>query len=229
MRLLIVGGDKVSFYLVKQLLMNRVDDVVPEITVIEQRPEVARRLADRMGVSVIVGDGTSRRVLEEAGCAEADMVIALTGQDENNLIVCQIAKFAFEVPSTLAKLNNPKNRAVFGLFGVDKLYSSTEILADVIGQEIEYGGMDIAWSVPGNSKFIVDFHLSRSSDAVGKSLIQYDFPSDSRVVLITRSDGEVVMPVGETVMRAGDHMLMVCDEADFAEVWMRLVRDDDDN
>lgn len=220
MRLIIVGGDKVSFHLVNLLEGKDID-----ITVIETRIEVCRHLADQTEVTVFHGDGTNRDVLKQAGCAEADMLIALTGKDENNLIACQLAKHDFAVKSTLAKLNNPKNREAFNIYGVDRIYSSTEILADIIDWDIEYEGMRVAYSIPGNSKYMIELNLSENSPAVGRTLADYQFPVDITVALITRYDtGEIVVPTGHVVMQAGDHMHLVCDKDDFDHIWETMVK-----
>ena len=219
MRLIIIGGDKVTFYLVNLLAEKDID-----ITVIETRLEVCRHLADQTEVTVFHGDGTNREVLAQAGCANADMLIALTGRDENNLVACQLAKHDFGAKTTLAKLNNPKNRDAFNIYGVDRIYSSTEILADIIDWDIEYDGMRVAYSIPGNTKYMVELDLSERSPAVGKTLAEYQFPVDITVALITREDtGEIVVPNGNVVMRAGDHMLLVCDKDDFDHIWRTMV------
>ncbi len=220
MKLIIIGGDKVTYYLVDQLAAKNID-----ITVIESRLEVCQRLADETEVTVFHGNGTNRKVLEEAGCQDADMLVALTGKDENNLVACQLAKHDFNVKTTLAKLNNPKNREVFSLFGVDRIYSATEILADIIDWDIEYEGMRVAYSIPGNTKYMVELDLSPDSAAVGKTLSEYNFPVDITVALITRSrTNEIVIPNGNSRMYAGDHILLVCDRDDFDDIWRTLVK-----
>ena len=136
MKLMIVGGDKVSYYLIKQLQHTQA-----QITVVEFRSEVSVRLANELDVDVYNGDGTMRDVLSDAGCKEADVFIALTGKDENNLVACQLAKHEFGVKTTIAKLNNPKNKAAFEIYGVDRIYSGTAILAEMIDYELEFGGL----------------------------------------------------------------------------------------
>lgn len=220
MKLIIVGGDKVAYYLCQLLLAEQRH----EITVIENRDAPSQRLADELEVQVYLGDGTKIAVLEAAGCAEADMLIALTGLDEVNLITCQLAKHHFKVKTTVAKINNPKNDQIFHLFGVDKSFSSVGLLADIIDQEIEYTGMRLAFNVPGNTKAIVEFNLHEHANAVGKTLLEYEFPGDAKVVLITRPDGTVLTPTGEVVMEAGDNMLLVVDEKYFEQVWKVLVK-----
>ncbi len=131
MNLIIVGGDKVAYNLCQLLLAEERH----EITVIENRVAPSQKLADDLEINVLLGDGTRVEVLEAAGCKEADMLIALTGLDEVNLISCQLAKHHFGIKTTVAKINNPKNEKVFQLFGVDKYFTSIRLLADIINQD----------------------------------------------------------------------------------------------
>lgn len=220
MKIIIVGGGKLAYYLIKTLKSNRHD-----ITVIEQQKEASARIAtDYDEVTVFNGDGTSIRVMEEVGCQDADFFVAVTGKDENNLVACEVAKLRFNVRVTVARVNNPKNAEMFFRLGVDKIFSSTQILADIIEQEIDYAGMRIVFNIPNTTKSILEFQLSPRSPAVGKTLHDYEFPGESKVVMITRRDGSVEMPVGSLVMAADDAMLLVCDESEYKQVWKSMVR-----
>ncbi len=222
MKIIIVGGGKLAYYLIKTLKPNRHD-----ITLIEQLREASNRIAsDFEEVSVYNGDGTSIRVLEEVGCHEADFFIAVTGKDENNLVACEIAKLKFNARVTVARVNNPKNAEIFKRLGINKIFSSTQLLADIIEQEIDYAGMRIVFNIPNTTKAILEFELAPDASAVGKTLKQYAFPGNSKVVLLTRADGSVEMPGGSLLMKANDLMLLVCDERDFNHVWKTLVRHD---
>lgn len=220
MKIFIVGGGKLAYYLIKTLRPYRHD-----ITIIEQMKEVCERIAtDFDEVNVYNGDGTSIQMLEEVDCRKADFYIAVTGKDENNLVGCEIAKKRFQVKVTVARVNNPKNVEMFNLLGVDRVYSSTQILADIIEQEIDYIGLKVAFSIDKTSKSIVEFKLSQRSNAVGKTLLEYDFPGSSKVVMLTRAGGTVEMPRGDLVMQPGDMMLMVCDESEYDSIWKTMVR-----
>jgi len=220
MRIIIVGGGKLAYYLVKTLLPSR-----HEITIIEQRKDVCEKIAtDFDEVQVFNGDGTNISILEKAKCHKADFLVAVTGKDENNLIACEIAKKKFKVNKTVAKVNNPKNIEMFNRLGVDKPFSSTQILANVIEQEIEYVGMRIALSIDNSSKSIIEFDLSPKSNAVNKTLKEYNFPGDSKLVLITRKDGSILIPQGDIFMKAEDSILMVCDEKYYDTIWRVMVK-----
>ncbi len=220
MKIIMVGGGKLAYYLIKTLRAFR-----HEIAVVEQEKETCERLAtDFDDISVFNGDGTSIAVLEDAGCQGADFYVAVTGKDENNLIGCQIAKTEFSVKTTVARVNNPKNIDMFYLMGIDRIYSSTQILADIIEQEIDYVGMRVVFSIEKTTKVIVEFKLSEKSNANGKTLMDFNFPGNSNVVMITRENGKVEMPRGDLVMAAGDTMLLACDQDDFDLIWKSMVK-----
>lgn len=219
MRIFIIGGGKVAYYLVKTLQPGK-----HNITLIEMRKDICEKIATDFEVNVYNGDGTNIDILEQANCQNADFLIAVTGKDENNLIACEIAKKKFNVKQTVAKVNNPKNIEMFIRLGVDKPVSSTQILADIIEHEVEHVGMRIAFKIEKTSKAIIEFNLSNKSFAIDKMLQEYDFPGQSRIVMITRADGSVVMPHGDVVMKNGDKILMICDEAMFDLIWKNMVK-----
>lgn len=220
MKIIIVGGGTLAYHLIRILHKYR-----HHIVLIEQQKSVCERIAtDFDAVQVFQGDGTSMKMLEEIDAHEADFYIAVTGKDENNLVGCEIAKRCFNVKMTVARVNNPKNAEMFYRLGVDKVYSGTQILADIIEQEIDFIGMRTVFKIEKTSKRIVEFRLSARSSACGRTLEQHDFPGGSKVVLITRDDGRVEMPRGSTFMHAGDMMLMVCDEKEFEAIWRSMVR-----
>lgn len=220
MKIIIVGGGKLAYYLIKTLRPYRHD-----ISVIELQKETCERIAtDFDEVNVYNGDGTSIRTLEEVGCKGADFYVAVTGKDENNLVGCEVAKKRFKIKTTVARANNPKNIEMFNLLGVDRVYSGTQILADIIEQEIDYIGMRVVFSIEKTTKSIVEFKLSPRSSAIGKNLHDYTFPGKSNVVMITRQDGSVEMPRGDLVMNAGDIMLLACDESEYDIIWKQMVR-----
>lgn len=219
MRIIIVGGGKVAYYLVKTLQPGK-----HNITLIELRKDICEKIATDYEVDVYNGDGTNIDMLEQANCQNADFLIAVTGKDENNLIACEIAKKKFNVKQTVAKVNNPKNIEMFIRLGVDKPVSSTQMLADIIEHEVEYIGMRIAFKIENTSKAIVEFNISNKSFAIGKMLKEYDFPGASRVVMITRQDGKIIMPNGEIIMNAGDKLLMICDEGMYDLIWKNMVQ-----
>ena len=216
MKLIIVGGGKVAFFLANALKKEH------EIIMIEKDITTARQMANQLSAAVVHGDGTSIDVLTSV-CSGADMMVALTGKDEDNLISCQLAKKHFQIPTTIARVNNPKNMEIMNLFGVDKVYSGTKILAEMIEREIEFPGIQIVHEIENTDRILFQFKLSGSSDACGTSLMDYKFVKDARVVMITSKFGEVVTPIGSTVMREDDEIIMAAPRKSLEAVWKGMV------
>ena len=131
MFVLVVGGGKVGYYLAKELI-----EAGHEVALMEKDRPRARQIADEIGSIVIAHDGCEGKYLGEAGCNRADVVAAVTGDDEDNLVICQMAKHHFDVPRTIARVNNPKNEALFRHLGVDELISPTRMILGSIEQDI---------------------------------------------------------------------------------------------
>lgn len=218
MNVLIIGGSKAAYYLITLLDRSKYS-----ITMIDQRLDICEKIADEFEIDVFFGDGTDVAVLRRANCANMDVVLALTGKDENNLVCCQLAKQYFHVPLTISNVNNPRNSEAMNRLGVDKAISSTELLANLLEDEIEYQGLMTAYDIPGNNRAIVEFVLHQDSEAAGSRILDYQFPKNMTLVLITRENGDVLTPSGETVLTGGDHIHLVCDRSDYEEVWRTFV------
>ena len=133
MYVIVIGGGKVGYYLCKHLLERQY-----EVTLIEKDPRRAEALtgAGQLGEIVMVGDGDEMAFLATTGMERADVVVAVTGDDEDNLVACQLAKRKFKVPKTVARVNNPANVQIFKTLGVDVALSATEVLLDLIEKEL---------------------------------------------------------------------------------------------
>ncbi len=133
MYVIVIGGGKVGYYLSKHLLERQY-----EVTLIEKDPRRAEALtgAGQLGEIVMVGDGDEMAFLATTGMERADVVVAVTGDDEDNLVACQLAKRKFKVPKTVARVNNPANVQIFKTLGVDVALSATEVLLDLIEKEL---------------------------------------------------------------------------------------------
>ena len=217
MKIVIVGAGKLAYYLIREL------ESVVDIVIIDKDPEAAMKFADDSVSEVINGDGSSYPVLKEA-CEDAHMIVALTNQDETNLIACQIAKKHFGVSKAFARVNNPKNRHIMEHVGVDRAFSGTQILASMIEQEIDFEGLRIVHRIKNSDHVLIEFVLSGNSDACGKSMMEYKFIHGSRVVVMAGDDGNTITPVGDTVMHAGDQMMMVCSKKDIEAIWKAMVQ-----
>lgn len=132
MKIIIVGGGKVGYYLMKSMIESG-----NNVCLIESQKNLCEKIAEEFNDIVVWGDGTSLEVLYDAGIEQAEVVVAATGKDEENLTICQIAKLNFKVQKTIARINNPKNIQVFKALGVDKTVCSTEVIADLIYKTVE--------------------------------------------------------------------------------------------
>ena len=133
MFIIVVGGGKLGTYLARALLETK-----HEVVVVEKNERKAQALAQNLNAEVAqVGDGCDPLVLEEAGASRADVVIADTGDDEDNLAICLVTKKRFAKPRTIARVNNPKNKQIFEELGIDSVVSGTEIVMNMVAREVD--------------------------------------------------------------------------------------------
>jgi len=208
MNIVIIGGGKVGYYLVKTLLPYK-----HRITVVESKKELCEKIANELNITVINGDGTNVEYLSEADTKRADVFIAVTGKDEDNLIACQLAKRNFEVKRTIARVNNPKNIIVFERLGVDIPVSSTSIIADFIEQEVDYSGMKTLMKLKSGKIVLSEILLTPNSPACNRSLKDLSIPKNCILISVIR-DEEVIIPNGFTVLQAGDYVIAASSQKD---------------
>src|SRR5689334_1804246 len=183
MYIIIVGGGNVGYYLAKTLVKTD-----HEVLVLEKNRLIHRRLAEELGEVVMQGDGCEVRIMEEAGGARADAVVAVTGDDEDNLVICQMAKIKFNVPRTIARVNNPRNEELFHRLGIDGTVSATKIIYNLIEQEIETGEViPLAALKKGNIE-IVEVEIGPKSPVLNKKIQQLTLPGDALIISVIRND-----------------------------------------
>lgn len=208
MQVCIVGGGKVGFYLAKTLLEHDHDPIV-----VEPSQEACERIANSLDIPVIVGDGTSAEVLEMAGCGNCHSLIAVTGQDENNLVACQLAKKVFKCKRTVARVNNPKNADVLKTLGVDITVSSTSNIVRILEREVETTAIRHLLNLAGGTASLVEIFLPDNFRYEGRSLTEIPIPENFNIVSITRNN-EFIIPRGATKLFSQDKLVCVClDEA----------------
>src|SRR4051794_18056767 len=182
MYVIVVGGGQVGYYLTKSLLSE-----AHEVVLIEKERHRAEDLADELGESVAVrGDGCEASFLAEIGTERADVLVAVTGDDEDNLVSCQMAKAKFQVPRTIARVNNPKNRAIFERLGIDVTVSATNIILSLISQEIPHHSMVNLISLKQAGMEIVEVEVPQSSPVVGKRLRNIGLDRNMHISAILR-------------------------------------------
>ncbi len=160
---------------------------------------------DRFGAIAMQGDGAEVATLAAAGAGRADVVIAVTGDDEDNLVICQMAKHHFSVPKTIARVNNPKNELLFKHLGVDELISPTRMILGSIEQDIPVH--ELLHLAPLTADFeLIEAHLDEDSPAVGRNPREIELPEGCAIVAIVRDEAaQGIRP--DTVLRAGDKVI----------------------
>lgn len=208
MNIVVIGGGKVGYYLAKTLLEHG-----HKATVIENDKATSRFLANDLDVTIVCGDGTSIDILEAANVGEADAFISVTGQDEDNLISCQLAKKLFNVPKTIAKVNNPKNSQIMRQLGIDITISSTDNIARLLEREIDTTQIRQLVSINHGEASISEIVLPQNYRLSGRKLSEIKLPNMCVIVSISRG-GFTIIPRGDTELISGDTvMIMAKDEA----------------
>ncbi|HET9015828.1 MAG TPA: NAD-binding protein [Thermomicrobiaceae bacterium] len=203
MYIIVVGGGKVGYYLTKTLVTEGY-----EVFLIEKNPAKCHVYAERFGAVVMQGDGADASILAAAGAARADVVIAVTGDDEDNLVISQMAKVKFHVGRTIARVNNPKNEEVFRRLGIDVTVSQTNVILSMIEQQIPDRPFVHLLALRHADLAIVEAKVSPSSPVVNQMVGSTAFPPEVNLTAILRA-GELIIPAGQTVIRAGDEIIAV--------------------
>ncbi len=203
MKVMIIGGGKVGTYLADFLLKEN-----HEVIVVEMRREELERLKRELGEkNVICGSGSDPVVLESAGIHNANVVAAVTGSDEVNLVVTSIARFEFNVPRVIARVNNPKNDWIFTPdMGVDVALNQAELIGHLILEEMSMGDMVTLLKLRKGQYSIVEEKVDPNASIVGKQLDDVALPDKCVVVAILRREG-MVIPHGDFVFRSADEVI----------------------
>ena len=204
MYIIVVGGGKVGYYLARELVEEG-----NEVLVIEKDHAKSERIAEELGDIALEGDGCEAATMELAGFNRADMVIAVTGDDEDNLVVCQVAKAKFKVPHTMARINNPKNQEIFKKLGIDTTVSATSAILAHIEQELPEHPLITLLTLKGGGLEIVEVRIPDNAAVVGKRVSDLSLPQQSLIALIVGGDEEPVVPKDGTVLKAGDEVVAV--------------------
>ncbi len=205
MFVIIVGGGKTGSELANNLIKEG-----HQVMVIEDREVVLERLRQELPEgSVFAGDGSSPDALEAAGIAHAQVLAAVTGDDEANLVITTLARFEFHVARVIARVNNPKNAWLFTPeMGVDVALNQSDILARLIAEEMSLGDMMTVLKLRKGEYSVVEEKVHPASAAAGKALSQLEMPGECTIAAIIRK-GRLVIPHGDTVLQPADEVLAV--------------------
>jgi trk system potassium uptake protein TrkA len=215
----VIGGGNVGYYLTKELLTAG-----HEVVMIEKDPGRARQIADELGSIVVPNDGCEGRYQELAGMGRADVVAAVTGDDEDNLVACQVAKMHFNVPRAIARVNNPKNEQLFRRLAIDDTVSPTRTILGVIEHEIPIHDLLHLTELEGGDLEIVEAQLTAESPAVGRELRELTLPEGTSIAVILRGSKAVAVRP-ETKLVDGDRMLAVTSSEKEPELRQLLIGD----
>ena len=194
----VLGGGRVGYFLTKALRANNI-----EVTIIEASQKIFDLVTRQVDCPVILGDGSATAIQEQAGVSRANVFVAVTNHDHDNLIACQIAKQRFGVPKTIARVKNPRNEMVMQRLGVDVTVSSTAILTDIIQSELPTSRMRTVLNLRTGGLELMEYHLDSDSPVAGKTLRELKIPADCNLITVMRK-GETIIPRGDTVLEKGD-------------------------
>jgi trk system potassium uptake protein TrkA len=202
MYIIVVGGGKVGYHLGKALLAEG-----HELLIIEKDRSRIDYITAELGSICLPGDGCEAATLVEAGASRADMLIAVTGDDEDNLVTCQVAKTKFKVPRTIARTSDPKNETLFKMLGVDLTVSSTKVIMENIQQEVPTHLLTHLFTLQDRGMELVEIRISADSPSIGKTLADIPLPAGSLLMLVIRRDQKPLMAASDLTIQTGDQFI----------------------
>jgi trk system potassium uptake protein TrkA len=204
MYIIIIGGGRLGYYLLKALLKEG-----HEVLVLEKDSRVCKTITDELGSVCFRGDGCEAATLAEVGTGRADIFISVTGDDEDNLVSCQVAKHKHNVPRTIARLRNPKNAGLFKKLGIDVTVNTTDIIMEAIEREVPTHPVTQLLTLEEKGLVLVDVKISAGSASVGKTVKDLSLPRESKLALVIPAEGSAHVPASHTVLQAGDQIIAV--------------------
>jgi trk system potassium uptake protein TrkA len=204
MYIIVVGGGKVGYHLAKVLL-----DEGHEVLVLEKGAEETEFICSQLGSVCVRGDGCEVATLTEAGTGRAGMFIAVTGDDEDNLVACQVAKHKFNVPQTIARITDPRNEVVFKKLGIDVTVSSTNVILEHIEEEVPTHPLTHLLTINDRGMEIVEVKVPPESPTVGKQVKELSLPPGSTLSLLIRNQQKPRVPRADSIIQAGDRIIAV--------------------
>jgi K+ transport systems, NAD-binding component len=202
MKVLIVGSGKTLYFLSRNFSARGY-----QVVIINRNPEECIQLSRQLTATVVCGDGSDADILKDAGAMGADAVLAITPNDQDNLVICQLASRKFSVPRTMALANDPDNAEVFEKLGVSG-FSTTHIVGSLIEQRASLEQITNLLPVGEGRVNVTEIVLTEDSPVVGKLLKDIDLPENALVAVVIR-DKKPIIPRGATVMLAGDRVVLI--------------------
>lgn len=204
MYIIVVGAGKIGFHLSRSLLRSE-----HEVIIVERSAERCDAVRRELGNLVIPGDGCDEETLRRAGTARADVFIATTGRDQDNLVSCQIAKHRFMATRTIAMVNTPANGNLFEALGVDAWVSSTDVILHRIVEELPASSLVHLMRVRNANRQVVGIRIPSDAAVVGRSLGQVSLPADSLITYIVKRNGTLLPPDQDAVLGTDDEVVVI--------------------
>jgi trk system potassium uptake protein TrkA len=202
---IIAGGGKVGWNLARELIAKG-----QEVSLIESDHRRYRVVEEELEHAVQYGDATELWVLERAGIQRADLVIAVTGDDEDNMLICQVAKEKYEVARIVARVNNPRNLQHFKLLGIQPAVSATDLILRLIEHEVPEYGLVQLLALEEERLEIIELEVAVGSPVAGRRVADVTLPDGSLIISVLRG-GTGFVPKGDSVINAGDQVLLILD------------------
>jgi len=219
MYVVVAGGGKVGANVARSLLR-----MGHEVTLIEQRPYRYERLEEEFEHQVLLGDATELHVLEKAGIARPpDLVLAVTGDDEDNLVICQIAREGYNVPKVIARVNDPRNQAHFELLGITQTVCATSNILGLVEHEVPEHELVHLLELRNENLEIVEVLIEGGAPCAGKRIDKLNLPDGARVISVVRA-GVAQIADGDTEIRAGDQVLAILEPGKEDELRRALIK-----
>ncbi|ACU54828.1 TrkA-N domain protein [Acidimicrobium ferrooxidans DSM 10331] len=221
MRIAIVGGGNVGRFLAADLQHHH------DVVLFERDHELAAHLASQLRCTVVFGDGCELSTLADAGVGTCDVVVASTGDDEDNLVVSLLAKQEFAVPRVIARVNHPKNHWLFNRsWGVDVAVSTPHLISALVEEAVSVGSLVQLLAFDNSGARLVEVTLTATSPAVQRTIATLGLPRDASVVAVVRGEN-VIVPRGEVTLKPEDHVLCLVVGETEAAVRSVLIGDED--
>ncbi|MBM3188075.1 MAG: TrkA family potassium uptake protein [Chloroflexi bacterium] len=218
MRVILIGGGETleTIYFLARIFVRK----GYQTTVVDQDPDEAKMLSQRVEATVILGDGSDPAVLDQAGARRADVVLSLTQYDADNLVACQLAQQMYGVPRTMALVSDPDNEEIFRQLGISMVFSPAKIIGTLIEGQTACEDIANQTMVAGGRVQVTEVMLREGAPAVGKTFPELPMPNDSLIANVLRN-GEVLMPREVDHIRVGDRIILISvpeSQADAIEV-----------
>lgn len=217
MRCILVGGGKTAYFLARDFISKGY-----HVTLVVRNGGEATSLSRRVRATVLHGDGSDPELLEEAGARRADVLLALTPHDEDNLVACQLAQRMFGVPRTISVVNDPENESIFQQLGISVAVSSTRIIATLIEEQTTFDAITNLFPVAEGRIVVTEIRLSAEAPAVDRTLQSLNLPEGALIAGILRGE-TVIVPRGSTQLQRSDRLILVAQPDNYGDALRTLM------